>query len=370
MSHTIQKILCVDDEPVNLRLLKEMLKPQGYEVITAGNGAEALENIQREGIDLVLLDLIMPEIDGIEVCRKIKESDNYRDIPVVIVTSMTSRKDRLACIKAGADDFLTKPVDAQELLARCRNLLRMKKYRDEVVIKNQELEKLQKLKDDLVAMIVHDLKTPLTGISGNLELALMGTTLNDKVLKYLSQAEYSSYSLLNMINALLDIHMMEEGKLQIKKGKIDVASLFQKIEGVCSARAEKEDKRIIIDNACNVEFEADRDLMERVLQNLVANALKHVEKGSGEVKLTAFEKANNIVFEVSDNGEGIPAGYHEKIFDKFARVETKKRGLPTDRGLGLAFCKMAIEAHRGRIWVESESEKGSKFSFVIPIRKE
>jgi K+-sensing histidine kinase KdpD len=108
--------------------------------------------------------------------------------------------------------------------------------------------------------------------------------------------------------------------------------------------------------------------MERVLQNLVANALKHVEKGSGEVKLSAFEKANNIVIEVSDNGEGIPAGYHEKIFDKFARVETKKRGLPTDRGLGLAFCKMAIEAHRGRIWAESEEGKGSKFSFTIPIK--
>jgi len=363
----MDKILIVDDQKVNLELMEAFLSPEGYLLEFATDGIEALEKVDFFKPDLVLLDVMMPKMDGFSVCRRIKENKETRGIPIVFVTALSETKERIKGLEAGCDDFLSKPVNALELIVRCKNLIKLKKYKDELVAKNLELEKLQKLKEELMGMVVHDLKNPLTGILGNIQLGLMQKdALNEKLQKYLLQAESDSYSLLNMIISILDISKMESGNVKLNKEKISISKLFKMIESTYSSKAEKEGKKLKIEDFVKIELEADKSFLERIIQNLVSNALKHVEKEIGEVSLSAFRKEDGVYFTVSDNGEGIPAEYHDKIFEKFAQVETKKAGL-AERGLGLTFCKMAVEAHGGKIWVESEVGKGSKFIFIIPV---
>lgn len=364
----MEKILIVDDQKANLQLLEAFLAPEGYRLKFASDGIEALEKVDSFKPDLILLDIMMPEMDGFEVCRRIKENKETQGIPVVFVTALSETKERIKGLEAGCDDFLTKPVNISELAIRCSNLLKLKKYRDELFEKNQELQRVQKFKEDIMNMIVHDLKNPLSGILGNIQLGLMqNNIINEKLRKYLLQAESDSYSLLNMITSILDIHRIEDGMMVLKKEKVSVAKLFKIIEATFSSKANREGKTIKIEDFVNIELEADKSLLERITQNLVSNALKHVEKKSGEVTLSAYQKENEIHFIVSDNGAGIPPEYHDKIFEKFVQIETKKLGL-SERGLGLTFCKMAVEAHGGRIRVDSTPGIGSKFTFTIPVR--
>jgi signal transduction histidine kinase len=290
-----------------------------------------------------------------------------------MVTSLADRESKLRGLEAGADDFLSKPVDSSELVARCGNLLKMKEFMDAVVEKNRALEQLQELKKNLTDMIVHDLKSPLTGIMGNIGLAAMlhEAGEHEDLGKYLALADEGCNSLRDMLKTMLDIGSLEEGRMPLERRTIGVGDLFRKVTATYSAAARREGKQILIDPHPPVEIHADPDLIERVIQNLVSNALRHVGRDLGEVRLSvlAADTAKNMtVISVSDNGEGIPAEHHERIFDKFTRVSKDLQSASMNKGLGLTFCKLAVEAHGGEIWVESEEGSGSRFSFTVPVR--
>ncbi|MEK6743283.1 MAG: hybrid sensor histidine kinase/response regulator [Nitrospirota bacterium] len=361
------RVLCVDDEVANYELLKAILAPQGFDVETATGGAEALERIAVKSFDLVLLDVMMPEPDGIEVCRRIKENIGTCNIPVVMITALRSRKDMVQCLQAGADEFLSKPVDSHELVLRCRNLAKMKRYGDEVRRKNEEMKAVQKMREELSEMIVHDLKNPLANVLSNIDLVITDSgSLSERVLRSLRQAEQGATALLTMITNLLDISKMEEGLLRLERRAVSMERLVRSVEAAFSSQAARYGKKLLVDVPMDVVVEADQDLLDRVIQNLVANALKHVKQGEGEVALSVRTADGKALVAVSDNGEGIPAEYREKIFEKYARVEGRKLGLSTDRGLGLTFCKLAVEAHGGFILVDSAVGKGSTFTLAIP----
>lgn len=359
-------ILCVDDEPVNLKLLEAMLLPAGYEVIKASDGAEALQMIKESCVDLVLLDVMMPEINGFDACKTMKGDERYGNIPIIMLTALRSKEDRIKGIEAGADDFISKPADKEELLLKCRNMLRMKQYRDDLEQKNHDLQKIQKIKDSLTAMIVHDLKGPLMCIVGYLQMAMdLKHGSDNKVAEYLSQANISAYSLSNMISTILDISRMEEGAMNIVQTSFSVGELLGRIENMFRAAVELEEKSLVLNRSSNISLTSDSALIERILQNLVTNALRYTARGKGIITVSVYEADDNVIFTVEDNGLGILPEYHEKIFDKYMQVETK--GIGAAKGLGLTFCKMAVEALGGRIRVESEHGKGSKFKFMIPL---
>lgn len=361
-------ILCVDDEPVNLKLVEAMMLPKGYEVIKAADGADALKKIKEHTIDLLLLDVMMPGMNGFDTCRLIKDDEQYRNIPIIMLTALRSKEDRVKGIAAGADDFISKPADKDELILKCRNMLRMKTYRDELEQKNADLQKLQKVKDSLTAMIVHDLKGPLGCIMGYLQMAMNPKHgLDTKVAEYLNQANVSVSSLSNMISTILDITRMEEGAMKIVKASFSVVDMLGKIDNMFRASVELEEKSLVLKICSDITVTSDCSLIERILQNLVTNALRYTTRGKGIITVSVAEADDNVIFTVEDNGTGIPQEYHEKIFDKFAQVET--RGVGAAKGLGLTFCKMAAEALGGRIWVESEFGKGSRFVVEIPVRQ-
>ena len=234
--------------------------------------------------------------------------------------------------------------------------------------KNRELQELEKLKRDLTNMIVHDMKNPLTAVMGNIDLVLSG--IGGEVLprqrEFLEQARLSSQKLLTMISNLLDISRMEEGRLELKREEFSLGEVVDEVVGEFRALAEREGKELVVEIPEGMPpMHADREMIRRVLANLVSNAVKHTFEG-GHIWVTARVEGSDFVVSVRDDGEGIPPEYHEKIFEKFSQVREKKLGYKTDTGLGLAFCKLAVEAHGGRIWVESEPGKGCTFTFTVP----
>lgn len=372
------KILIVDDDDRNVRLMESILKANGYSVVKAYDGEQALQVIADERPDLVLLDAMMPKMNGFEVCLRIRKDRATRLLPVIMVTALNALEDKVQALEIGADDFLSKPINRLELLAKMRSVLRTKALHDEVEqtkaaleAKNQELLKVEHLKDSLMQMIVHDLKNPLTGIMGNIELLLRkGAGCDeDKRRSLLLKSRDSSNHLLKMIMDLLDVSKLEEDKMELQRVRFDLSEVIGESLRELRGLTEVEEKPLVYPGEGQAfEVEADRELVRRVIGNLLNNALKYSPKGA-PVRVEVERADGETRVSVVDQGEGIPEEYHEKIFEKFTQVDVRKSGHKADRGLGLTFCKMVVEAHGGRIWVKSAPGAGSRFVFSLPDRR-
>jgi two-component system sensor histidine kinase/response regulator len=371
-------LLIVDDEERNIRLLKALLAPQNYNLREAMNGEEALQRIAEEPPDMVLLDVMMPKINGFEVCRRLKQDEKTKTIPVILVTALSEKQHRVQALEAGADDFISKPVDQTELTVRVKSLLRIKSYQDEIsdrlleiAAKNARLLELEKVRDGLSHMIVHDLRNPLTAISTYLQLSsLDAENLSESQQKRVDRCLFFCQELERMIQTLLDISKMEEGKMQLNREAIDLSEMVGEVlERFTPTGEERKIALSFSGNGDIPKIALDRSILKRVITNLVDNAIRYTPKGGAiAVSLDSAPWEEVVCLSVKDSGSGLPAEYHQKIFDKFEQVRLKKDG---DRagssGLGLTFCKMAVEAHGGKIWVESEGlGKGCTFFIQLP----
>ncbi len=376
MDEKKHKILIVDDEELNVRFLSTFLQRKGYEIDVASTGVEALDRIAKASPDVVLLDAMMPEMDGFEVCRRLRKNPETHLLPVIMVTALHSIEDEVRALEAGSDDFLPKPINNLELMARLRSLLRIKNLHDqlkeskkELEEKNQKLIELQGLRDSLTQMIIHDLKNPLTGIMGCSELLqMMPENLSERQLSIVKKMDESSSVIQKMITDILDISRMEENKVKLRKEPFHITELLDANLNELAFMMQKSGVtgRMNVDKDVPL-ISADKDMIHRVVANLLHNAVKHSVKG-GKVEMNASydPSQSRLNITVKDEGEGIAPEYTEKIFEKFAQADLKKLGLKTDRGLGLTFCKLAIEAHGGKIWVESQVGQGSEFKFYLP----
>ena len=374
-------LLIVDDEERNIRLLKAMLMAKNYNLLEASRGEEALRLVSETPPDMILLDVMMPQMDGFEVCRRLKQDEKTRMIPVIMVTALSEKQHRVKAMEVGADDFISKPVDLTELTVRVKSLLRIKSYHDElfnsyqeIAAKNEKLEDLQKVKDGLTHMIIHDLRNPLTAISTYLQLATMEKQdVAEEQPSKVSRCLYFCTELDRLIQNLLDINKMEEKRLELQVEETDLETLINDVSD--HFRAEAEERAISLSFFKEERIPSipiDPGLMKRVFANLLNNALRHTLK-NGKIQITVdfTPDKKHILAAVRDNGMGLPPDYHQKIFDKFEQVslKTEKRVVGSS-GLGLTFCKMAVEAHGGKIWVESEgSGKGCTFWVQIPISR-
>ena len=373
-SHSNQpSILVVDDTPANLRVLSGMLKDRGYRVRPAPNGKLALKAAESNPPDLILLDIMMPEMDGYEVCRRLKENEDLKDIPVIFISALTETFDKVKAFRIGGVDYVTKPFQIEEVHARVETHLRLRRLQleleernRELAHRNEELMRLEKLRDDLTHMIVHDLNNPLTAILGRAQLMrLSKEPLTENQRKDLLRIEQSGDRLSGMIRNLLDISRMEEGRLALKSEPVRLEEIVQVcVEEIVQA---SEGQDVTVQVAPDLPLvNGDRDLLSRVVMNLLSNAMRYTPTG-GEIHAEADRSSEGgIQVSVSDTGYGIAEEFQEKIFEKFWQVEAKEAGERVGSGLGLAFCRMAVEAHGGRIWVESEVGRGSTFCFTIP----
>jgi two-component system, sensor histidine kinase and response regulator len=373
-----QLILVADDVPANVELLFDQLHALGYRTVAAEDGPSALAVAARHQPDLCILDVSMPAGDlgcedratGFEVCRRIKRDPRTARIPVVFVTALNDTSDRVRAIEAGGDDFLTKPHNRLVLGARVRSLLKLKAATDALEDSFRKLRELEKVRDDLLKMIVHDLKTPLTSVLATLELLLDGDfgPLAATQQQVIADAEGKAEDLLRLIEDLLEISKLEEAELPLSLEAMAPEALLAEVRHEWSVRFQQEGTVATIEVAEDTPtFEADKALLKRVFSNLIQNAVTHSPYAI-TLRLSARLDVAGVLFTVADNGPGIPPEYHEVIFRKFEQVRAPHAPRVRSSGLGLAFCRLVIERHGGHIWVQSTGGAGSAFHILLPTQ--
>ena len=372
------KVLIVDDNKENIDLIAYFLKPQNYKLITAMDGVAALEKVENEKPDIILLDIMLPKMDGFQVCEHLKKSKETRFIPVIMITALKELKDKIHSLEVGADDFISKPFENVELLTRVKSLLRIKEYHDQLESQNKELEeknqallRMDQFKEELSHLIVHDMKNPLFVIQGNLQMMEMGLgeEMPAIVKKYLGRIERGTQNLLRMVLNLIDIFKIEDGTMELKLELANLNEIAERCYQKIWDYPENEQKTVEFSLAKNLPLsQIDISVMERVFDNLISFALANVDRdGKAEIK-TYFEN-DTLYFSIHDFGVHIPTKYSESMFDKFSQVEIKNEGYRLGRGLALTFCKIATEAHKGQLLVDADNKVGNKFILSLPIRK-
>ncbi|HEX8235955.1 MAG TPA: hybrid sensor histidine kinase/response regulator [Abditibacteriaceae bacterium] len=364
-----RQVLIVDDMSTTRLMLSRYVRQLGHQETTATNGREALELLQHHKFDLILLDVMMPEMDGYTVLEAMKSNPELRDIPVVMISGVDEIESVVRCIERGAEDYLPKPFNATLLRARISACLEKKRLWDELGENYRQLQELERLRDSLTDMIVHDLRTPLASFIIGLQTMDSLGDLSDLQRECLSLSLDGGQMLLSMINDLLDISRMEQGTVPIEYSPLAIESVVKTALRQVTQMAD--DKNIALDYRVATGREtllADDEKLCRVLVNLLGNSIKFTPNG-GSVHIEVGEDGSDVRFGVRDTGEGIPAEAFGRIFEKFGQVESRLAGRKMSTGLGLTFCKMAVEAHGGRIWVESQPGQGSTFFFTLPLHQ-
>ena len=377
------RILVVDDEEeIRDFLYKALSRMGGFHVEVAETAEEALQKIEKDQFDLVLTDLKMPKMDGLQLVTEIAKSKP--EILTIMMTGHGTIDSALEAMKRGASDYLMKPLNLDELIIRIRKVLeerqrfvRLKDFADKLEKANQELRKIDAMKSEFVSVASHELRTPLAAIKNSVQLMLSGKTgeINENQVKFLSMAERNINRLTNILNDLLNLSKIESGKIELKFEDIELKGIIELTAS--SLRIQADGKSIQIEVEVPEQIPAvygDPEKIEQILTNIIGNSIKFTAEG-GKILITAKllspEKEggprHTVAVYVKDTGIGIPPEHLEPIFEKFHQVEGSLHRSVSGTGLGLAITKGLVEAHQGKIWVESEVGKGSTFTFTLPI---
>lgn len=363
----VASILAVDDTVENLRILANLLGEQNYEVRAVTNGREALLAVEREAPDLILLDINMPDMDGYEVCRELKNREISKEIPVIFLTAMTDLADKVKAFEAGGVDYITKPFQFEEVLARVKAQVSLRKTQQELSESYRNLSELEQLRDNLVNMVVHDMRTPLMVIQGRIYLLTIREedSISDQVKEDLVSIEVATNVLKRMTDDLLDVSRLESGNMTLDRQACRIADITREV--VDSISKIDSSRSLLTEMNDSTEIVCDSDIIRRILENFVNNAIKYTPAESC-IRIYESRNDNFIRISVQDEGKGIPPEARSRIFDKFATLQERNDRVFHSAGLGLAFCKLAIEAHGGFIGVDPAEPQGSIFWIELPER--
>jgi len=374
-----ERILVVDDEESVRTLLKRTLTEAGYDVVTAANGQEALDKVSQLQVRVVLSDIKMPGISGIEVLRKL--TADYPDICVIMATAVTDTQTAIDIMKLGAYDYISKPFNQDDLLMRVRKAIEKLELEEKIKESTAELEVAMRsahvanqAKSDFLASMSHELRTPLTsilGLSEVLQEEYFGK-LNSKQKEYLNDIHESGQHLLLLINDILDIAKIEAGKMELELGPVVVKELLENSLIMIKEKAGKHNIKLDVDLAPEIKglkIQADERKLKQIIFNLLSNAVKFTPDG-GRIQLSASCEDEKLAVAVTDTGIGISLEKQEKVFEEFYQVEAGLKDKTPGTGLGLPLSRKMVEMHGGEIWCESEGEgKGSRFVFTIPLER-
>ena len=342
-------ILAVDDIPDNLLLVQLALEQEGHQVVLAHNGETALKQVKQAPPSLILLDVMMPGMDGYEVTKRIRQDKNIPFIPILLVTAR-EESSLVEGLDAGADEFVRKPFQIDELQARVRSMLRLKETIDQ--------------RENFVSCLTHDLRTPLVAANRMLDLmekqAFGDVTCEQQ--EAISNIVSSNQNMLQMLNTLLETHHYELGKKILSFIAIDLSQLTTEVVTELKPLAEEKSLDLQYSSPEKTSLiKGDRLELRRVITNLIGNAIKFTDKGSIEVALT--ENESEVLLMVKDTGIGITAQEQNTIFQRYHQGNHRRSG----KGLGLYLCQQIVNAHGGKIDVESEMGKGTTFTVFLPI---
>lgn len=359
MKHLPAKVLAVDDEEAIRKLLQAALSRAGFAVKTAASAEEALQRLKEDPAEVVLLDVRMPGKTGTELLPEV--TAQYPETSVIMLTAVGDTETAISCMRAGAFDYILKPFEIEHLAVA------VKRAAHRTALLKERL-RLTKLQDDLTHMIIHDIRNELTPILSVLELVSSNSHLDAKEQKFLRVAQDATMRLANMTNGLLDVAKLERGEMPIQREEVALSPFLSEIEEFFTPQASSRKIQLKVHTQAELRGSFDRELIRRVLFNLIQNAFKFTPP-EGRIAISAEEKESAVCLTVSDTGPGIPVEYQSRIFEKFTSVELKSQGERRGVGLGLTFCKLAVEAHGGNIQVFSQEGKGASFTFTLPQTK-
>jgi len=355
-------ILVVEDVSVTQEFLKAVLTEGGYRVSVASTVGEAQHFLDGELPDLVLLDLGLPDANGLEVCRYLRAMPSGEDIPVLIITVDERPTSHSEAVRAGADDFLRKPLLPAELQTRTRSLLRLRSMRAELRQDRQAILTLQAQKDELVQFVVHDLKNMLGSLLCSVEL--MDTDVPEEMVRHRQRIETAARSMHLMVDNMLELSLRNQPGLKAQRTFVALAPLLEQLGQELGPTVLRRNQSLEVYVEPGLELSADSQMIQRLLFNLLENGSKYGPVGSA-IQLRAFKAGAGVRIQVADQGEGIPQDMKQRIFERFIRLRTGDAMLP-GQGLGLAFCRMVMDLHGGSIWVEDNAPKGSRFLLEFP----
>jgi two-component system sensor histidine kinase/response regulator len=370
-----KRILIVDDDPRNIRLLRGILFSEPYDLVIAQSGTEALQIIDSHPPDLVLLDIMMPSMNGFEVCKHIKGSPRLRIIPVVIVTALSDVSDRIEAMRAGADDFLNKPVDATELVVRMRSLIRMRQL-------YTEIERITAQRLQFMAGIAHNLRSPLNALTLSIELLADFVPTKDEQLSPIWQNIKTCLDNIQMLsNDIMNYYQIEAGQLRLQLAEYPLQMLIEEVHRLALPLASRVE--FVVGPIPPIALKMDRKIISQILLNLITNAIKYTEAG-GRIRLRAYDlstekytlpvnhyppvlalPSSGVVIEIADTGRGIHPDDFTRVFAEFDRLRASA-GRTEGVGLGLPVSQRLVRVHGGELWFASTYGQGSTFAFFLP----
>jgi len=354
-------ILVVDDEPANIFLLEGLLSELGYQVHTAMSGQEALQVLEKHLPDAILLDVMMPEMSGMEVLEVLQQKDETREIPILMVTAKAGPEDVEEALKKGAQDYIKKPINEIELLARLRTALRIKHQAD-------TLRNMLRSKEEFIRIVAHDLRTPLSTISGFAEMILMNFSgdepQSEEIKNYLQIIVETTNNISEYFNKLLTWANLGSRGIELSTEEIPVSRLLNTTALMFRKKAEEKHQTIQVNIKNEFVLSADITFMSQVLNNLVGNAVKFTPDG-GTVILQAMEEDGKRHIAVRDTGVGMEQVNPEEFFREEFHKSTRGTRGEKGSGVGLRICKMILDAHGFGITFRSEKGKGTEFIISV-----
>ena len=363
ISHSEYTVLVVDDVVSNVLLLKVLLTNEKFKVITAGNGKEALSQAVNARPDLILLDVMMPEMNGFEVAERLKADPETQHIPIIFLTALNTTADIVKGFKVGANDFISKPFNKEELVIRVTHQISLVAAKRIIMEQTEELRKIIMGRDKLYSVIAHDLRSPMGSIKMVLNMLILSLPSEQ-----IGMANQSTEDVFSLLDNLLKWTKSQIGKLNVVYQDFDIVGNIASVIEIFNLVAGMKNIKVNFPVHGKIEVHADMDMMKTILRNLLSNAIKFSYNDS-EILVNAGIEGDKVIVSVKDTGKGMGEEDQKKLLNTETHFSKYGTNNEEGSGLGLLLCQDFAVKNGGHLWFESEEGKGSTFFFSVALKK-